>query len=126
MARAPCSDRADQELTLHWQLDLLDRWGNRHDKVAEGRRSTNWKPYEVVPVGDVELSVPNISPAIGALCVWVTGEDGKRVAAGLFLPALLGEVFWSAAILVALGTTFGTILDLDFNTSILISAAVVR
>jgi len=49
---------------------------------------------------------------------------GKRVAAGLFLPALLGEVFWSAAILVALGTTFGTILNLSFSTSILISAAV--
>jgi high affinity choline transporter 7 len=46
------------------------------------------------------------------------------VAAGLFLPALLGEVFWSAAILVALGTTFGTILNLSFSTSILISAAV--
>lgn len=49
---------------------------------------------------------------------------GKRVAAGLFLPALLGEIFWSAAILVALGTTFGTILDFDFPTSVLISAAV--
>lgn len=49
---------------------------------------------------------------------------GKRVAAGLALPALMGEVFWSAAILVALGTTFGTILDFDFTTSILISAAV--
>lgn len=49
---------------------------------------------------------------------------GKRVAAGLFLPALLGEVFWSAAILVALATTFGTILQFDFRTSILISAAV--
>ncbi len=49
---------------------------------------------------------------------------GKRVAAGLFLPALLGEIFWSAAILVALGTTFGTILALSFTTSILISAAV--
>ena len=42
---------------------------------------------------------------------------GKRVAAGLFLPALLGEVFWSAAILVALGTTFGTILNMDFQNS---------
>jgi high affinity choline transporter 7 len=33
-------------------------------------------------------------------------------------------VFWSAAILTALGSTFGTILELDFTTSILISAAV--
>jgi high affinity choline transporter 7 len=49
---------------------------------------------------------------------------GPRVTAGLFVPALLGEIFWSAAILVALGTTLGTILDIDFTTSILLSAAV--
>jgi high affinity choline transporter 7 len=49
---------------------------------------------------------------------------GKRVAAALFLPALVGEVFWSAAILVALGTTFGTVLGFDVGRSILFSAAV--
>ena len=50
---------------------------------------------------------------------------GSRVAALLFLPALVGEIFWTAAILTALGTTFGTILDLPFGLSIVISAAVV-
>lgn len=49
---------------------------------------------------------------------------GKRVAAGLFVPALMGEVFWSAAILAALGTTLGTILGFDFRLSILVSAGV--
>ena len=49
---------------------------------------------------------------------------GKPMAAVLFVPALVGEVFWSAAILAALGATFGTILDVDFSTAILISAAV--
>ena len=49
---------------------------------------------------------------------------GQRVAAGLFIPALVGDIFWSAAILTALGTTFGTILGFDFTTSILLSAAV--
>ena len=38
---------------------------------------------------------------------------GKKSAALLYLPALTGEVFWTAAILTALGTTFGLILDLD-------------
>lgn len=47
---------------------------------------------------------------------------GKKVSSILFLPALAGEVFWSGAILTALGTTFGTILGLDFTTSIIISA----
>ncbi len=49
---------------------------------------------------------------------------GKKVAAVLFVPALIGEVFWSAAILVALGMTFGTVTGVDLRTSILISAAV--
>lgn len=49
---------------------------------------------------------------------------GRRMAALLYLPALTGEIFWSAAILTALGTTFGTVLNLDFTTSILLSAAV--
>ena len=49
---------------------------------------------------------------------------GKKVAGILYIPALLGEVFWSGAILTALGITFGTILGLDFTTSIILSAAV--
>nr|WP_257350543.1 sodium:solute symporter family protein [Pseudalkalibacillus decolorationis] len=49
---------------------------------------------------------------------------GKKVAGILYIPALLGEIFWSGAILTALGTTFGTILGLDFQTSIIISAVI--
>lgn len=49
---------------------------------------------------------------------------GKRMAAVAFLPALLGEVFWTAAILTALGATFGTVLGLDFEISIIVSAAI--
>ena len=50
---------------------------------------------------------------------------GKQVTVMLYIPALLGEVFWSAAILVALGTTFETILGFNPVASILVSAAVV-
>ena len=49
---------------------------------------------------------------------------GKRLAALFFLPALTGEVFWSAAILTALGTTFGTIVGLDTTTAIVLSALI--
>jgi len=49
---------------------------------------------------------------------------GKRLAGLFFLPALTGEVFWSAAILTALGTTFGTIVGLDSSTSIVLSALI--
>ncbi len=49
---------------------------------------------------------------------------GQRMAGILYLPALCGEIFWTAAILTALGTTFGLILEIDFTMSIVISAAI--
>lgn len=49
---------------------------------------------------------------------------GKRWAAVLFLPALAGELFWSAELLVAIGSTFGVILGMDLTSAILLSAVV--
>ncbi len=49
---------------------------------------------------------------------------GKQWAAVLFLPALAGELFWSAELLVALGSTFGVILGMKLTTAILLSAVV--
>ena len=46
------------------------------------------------------------------------------VAGLLYLPALMGETFWTAAILAALGGAFGTVLGIDTSTAILISAIV--
>lgn len=48
---------------------------------------------------------------------------GKDISAILFIPAMIGDIFWSSAILAALGTTFSTILGLDYETSIIVSAA---
>ncbi|XP_077992474.1 high-affinity choline transporter 1-like [Glandiceps talaboti] len=49
---------------------------------------------------------------------------GERMGGLLFIPALLGEVFWSAAILSALGATLSVILDLDIKISIIASACI--
>jgi high affinity choline transporter 7 len=49
---------------------------------------------------------------------------GAGWAAVLFLPALAGEVFWSAELLVALGATFGVVLDLPIVSAIAVSAVV--
>jgi len=49
---------------------------------------------------------------------------GKRWAAVLFLPALAGELFWSAELLVAIGSTFGVLLGMKLTTAILLSALV--
>ena len=50
---------------------------------------------------------------------------GPQWAAVLALPAMLGELLWSGALLVAIGATFGELLHLDLTTAILISAVVV-
>ena len=50
---------------------------------------------------------------------------GARWAVVLSLPAVLAEMFWSAELLVALGATFGVVLDLDLTTAIVMSAVVV-
>jgi high affinity choline transporter 7 len=49
---------------------------------------------------------------------------GSRWAAVLFLPALAGELFWSASLLVAIGSTFGVLLNMNLTTAILIAAVV--
>lgn len=49
---------------------------------------------------------------------------GKKMTAVLFLPALTGELFWTSAILVALGATFSTVLGVDLNTAIILSATI--
>jgi solute carrier family 5 (high affinity choline transporter), member 7 len=50
---------------------------------------------------------------------------GARWAVVLALPAVFAEMFWSAELLVALGSTFGVVLDLDLATGIVASAVVV-
>jgi len=49
---------------------------------------------------------------------------GKKMSTLLFFPALTGEIFWTAAILTALGTTFGTVLGIDTSSSIILSAGI--
>ncbi|CAD5224414.1 unnamed protein product [Bursaphelenchus okinawaensis] len=47
---------------------------------------------------------------------------GQRVGGLMFIPALFGEIFWSAAILSALGSTLAVILNMDITASVVISA----
>ncbi|XP_010781773.1 high-affinity choline transporter 1-like [Notothenia coriiceps] len=49
---------------------------------------------------------------------------GKRMGGLLFIPALMGEIFWSAAILSALGATLSVIVDIDINMAVVISALI--
>lgn len=50
---------------------------------------------------------------------------GKQWAAVLFLPAMLGEVFWSAELLVAVGSTLAVMSGMKLSVAILLSAVVI-
>jgi high affinity choline transporter 7 len=50
---------------------------------------------------------------------------GRHWAVVVALPALLGEVFWSAELLVAIGSTFGVMLGVPLAWAIVVSALVV-
>ncbi|XP_072143768.1 high-affinity choline transporter 1-like [Dermacentor andersoni] len=49
---------------------------------------------------------------------------GTRMGGLLFLPALCGEVFWSAAILAALGATVEVIMEFERTESVIASACI--
>ncbi|XP_008402576.1 high-affinity choline transporter 1-like [Poecilia reticulata] len=49
---------------------------------------------------------------------------GKRMGGLLFIPAFMGEIFWSAAILSALGATLSVIVDINIKMSVVISALI--
>jgi len=49
---------------------------------------------------------------------------GRNVSGGFSLVALVAEVFWSAAILAALGTTLTTVIGLDYRVAVILSAVV--
>uniref|UniRef100_A0A8C7XGR2 High affinity choline transporter 1 n=1 Tax=Oryzias sinensis TaxID=183150 RepID=A0A8C7XGR2_9TELE len=49
---------------------------------------------------------------------------GKRMGGLLFIPALMGEIFWSAAILSALGATLSVIVDINIDISVVLSALI--
>jgi high affinity choline transporter 7 len=50
---------------------------------------------------------------------------GRHWAAVLFLPAMMAEVFWSAELLVAIGSSFDVILGIHLTSAILLAALVV-
>ncbi|XP_046367266.2 high-affinity choline transporter 1-like isoform X3 [Haliotis rufescens] len=54
----------------------------------------------------------------------IQAKLGDRAGSLLFFPQLMGDVFWTAAILSALGSTMSLILDLDPVLSVIVSTCV--
>ena len=51
-------------------------------------------------------------------------QYGNIMGAILYIPAFLGETFWSASILSALGATLSVILQIDMTLSVIVSALI--
>ncbi|XP_030004188.1 high affinity choline transporter 1-like [Sphaeramia orbicularis] len=49
---------------------------------------------------------------------------GNTVAAVLFIPVILSDIFWTAGVLAALGGTVGVVMDIPSSVAVCISAAV--
>jgi len=49
---------------------------------------------------------------------------GVRVGGLMYIPALMGEIFWSAAILSALGATVSVVVGLGKHLSIILSSCI--
>lgn len=49
---------------------------------------------------------------------------GNKTGAIMYIPALIGEIFWSAAILAFLGAAVSVIIELDFKIAVIISCLV--
>ncbi|GFN83156.1 high-affinity choline transporter 1 [Plakobranchus ocellatus] len=49
---------------------------------------------------------------------------GRKMGGLLFIPQILGDLFWSAAVLAALGATISIILNINATLAIIISSAV--
>jgi len=75
-------------------------------------------------VGGLFFARPMRARGYATLVDPLEARYGRGAAAALMVPAVLAELFWSAAILVALGTTFGTVMGIDTTTAIAGSAAV--
>lgn len=50
-----------------------------------------------------------------------TERYGHKITAALYIPALIGDIFWSAAILVGLGAAFSLILGVNYEQAVILS-----
>ena len=73
---------------------------------ATHRRPSDWG-FVCSPIGGLFFAKPMRSRGYVTMLDPFQQIYGKRMGGLLFIPALMGEIFWSAAILSALGTRRG-------------------
>ena len=66
--------------TLHWQLDTMSATGDITRGCVSGSVDIPFPQYQVENVHQLELTMPDVHPAVGTLHVWVTDGTGSVVA----------------------------------------------
>ena len=66
--------------TLHWQLDTMSATGAITRGCVSGSVDIPFPQYQVQNVHKLELTMPDVHPAVGTLHVWVTDGTGSVVA----------------------------------------------
>ena len=66
--------------TLHWQLDTMSATGDITRGGISGSVDIPFPQYQVQNVHQLELTMPDVHPAVGTLHVWVTDGTGSVVA----------------------------------------------
>lgn len=75
------SDVEASELTLNWHLNYVNKEGKIIYNAKGGSRKTNWKQFTVLPAGSIEIEMPECGPVVGALCVQLSDQTGRKLAA---------------------------------------------
>ena len=66
--------------TLHWQLDTMSATGDITRGHVSGSVEIPFPQYQVQKVHKLELTMPDVHPAVGTLHVWVTDHTGTVAA----------------------------------------------
>ena len=66
--------------TLHWQLDTMSATGDITRGQVFGSVDIPFPQYQVQKVHKLELTMPDVHPAVGTLYVWVTDHTSTVVA----------------------------------------------
>ncbi|MYC78631.1 glycoside hydrolase family 2 [Candidatus Poribacteria bacterium] len=74
------SHKTITDTTLHWQLDTMSATGDITRGCVSGSVDVPFPQYQVQNVHQLELTMPDVHPAVGTLHVWVTDSTGSVVA----------------------------------------------
>lgn len=74
------SHKTITDTTLHWQLDTMSATGDITRGSVSGSVDVPFPQYQVQNVHQLELTMPDVHPAVGTLHVWVTDSTGSVVA----------------------------------------------